>query len=78
MQVANSSRQSKGTLDARLRTKSQGSSLKESRYRHIPTQNVKFQQFMDLIFESKMKKDDIKFEILNYVEALETNYNDTI
>lgn len=60
------------------RTQSQGATLKESRYRNIPTENVKFQQFIDLIFESKMKKDDVKFEILNYVQALETNYNETI
>lgn len=25
-----------------------------------------------------MEKEDVKFEILNYVQALETNYNDTI
>lgn len=49
-----------------------------SRYRNIPSENLKFQQFIDLIFESKMPKDDIKFEIINYVQALETNYNDTI
>ena len=60
------------------RTQSQGAQLKESRYRNIPTENVKFQQFIDLIFESKMKKDDVKFEILNYVQALETNYNESI
>lgn len=50
----------------------------ESRYRHIPSENLKFQQFIDLIFESRMEKDDVKFEIINYVQALETNYNDTI
>lgn len=60
------------------RTKSQGGSLKESRYRNIPSENIKFQQFIDLIFESKMQKEDVKFEILNYVQALETNYNETI
>ena len=49
-----------------------------SRYRDIPTENMKFQQFIDLIFESRMKKDDVKFEILNYVQALETNYNGSI
>jgi hypothetical protein len=57
------------------RTKSQGI---ESRYRNIPSENIKFQQFIDLIYESKMEKDDQKFEVLNYVQALETNYNDTI
>lgn len=52
--------------------------MKESRYRNIPSENIKFQQFIDLIFESKMQKEDVKFEILNYVQALETNYNVTI
>ena len=39
---------------------------------------MKFQQFIDLIFESRMGKEDVKYEIINYVQALETNYNDTI
>jgi len=25
-----------------------------------------------------MQKEDVKFEILNYVQALETNYNETV
>lgn len=49
-----------------------------SRYRNIPTENMKFQQFIDLLFESNMNKEEMKFEILNYTQALETNYNDTI
>ena len=40
--------------------------------------NSNFDDFIDLIFESKMQKEDVKFEILNYVQALETNYNETI
>ena len=62
------------------RTKSQGTffNANESRYKHIPSENLKFQQFIDLIFESKMPKDDVKFEILNYVQALETNLNEAI
>jgi hypothetical protein len=59
------------------RTQSQGNAL-HSRYHHIPSENLKFQQFIDLIFESRMQKEDIKYEIINYVQALETNYNDTI
>ena len=50
----------------------------ESRYRRIPSENVKFQQFIDLIFESRMPKDGIKFEILQFVQALETNLNEAI
>jgi hypothetical protein len=38
-----------------------------SRYRHIPTENIKFSKFLELIFKSKMGKDDIKDEIGKYV-----------
>lgn len=33
---------------------------------------------MELIFRSKMEKDQIKDEIVKYVTAVETNYNETI
>jgi hypothetical protein len=49
------------------RAKSQGGPNVESRYKNIPSENIKFQQFIDLVFESKMEKDDVKFEILSYV-----------
>lgn len=49
-----------------------------SRYTNIPTENIKFEKFIDLIFSSKMKHDEMKDEIKSYVKALETNYNDTI
>jgi hypothetical protein len=49
-----------------------------SRYRHIPTENIKFTKFLELIFKSKMTKDDISEEINKYVQALETNYNEAI
>jgi hypothetical protein len=49
-----------------------------SRYKHIPTENMKFQKFLDLLFHSKMQRDDIKDELLKYVQALETNYTDLI
>lgn len=67
------------TQKGHKRTKSQGSSLVSgSRYRNIPTENIKFQQFVDLLFDSNMNKEDMKFEILNYTQALETNYTETI
>ena len=50
----------------------------ESRYKKIPTENIKFSQFLDLIFKAKMDLDDKKDEIQKYVQALETNYNDKI
>ena len=49
-----------------------------SHYRFLPTENAKFGKFLDLIFNSKMQKDDIKDEILKYVQALETNYTETM
>ena len=49
-----------------------------SRYRHIPTENIKFTKFLDLLFKSKMGRDDIKEEIAKYVQALETNYTESI
>ena len=38
-----------------------------SKYRHIQTENLKFTKFLDLLFKSKMTKDDIKDEIAKYV-----------
>lgn len=49
-----------------------------SRYKSIPTQNVKFQKFIELIFKSRMMQEDIKEEIIKYVQALETSYTDAI
>mmetsp|Transcript_13797 Transcript_13797/g.17460 ORF Transcript_13797/g.17460 Transcript_13797/m.17460 type:complete len:248 (+) Transcript_13797:863-1606(+) len=49
-----------------------------SRYRNIPTQNVKFMKFIELIFKSRMPQEDIKDEIVKYVQALETSYTDAI
>jgi len=49
-----------------------------SRYRNIPTKNVKFEKFIELIFKSRMAPVDIKDEIIKYVQALETSYTDAI
>lgn len=49
-----------------------------SRYRFIPTENIKFEKFMTLIFKSKMRPEEIRDEIMKYVQAIETNYNETI
>lgn len=43
----------------------------------MPTENAKFTKFLDLILSSKMSKDDVKEEIIKYVQALETNYTET-
>ena len=49
-----------------------------SRYRHIMTENVKFNKFLDAIFKSKLERLEIKDEISKYIQVLETNYTDTI
>ena len=49
-----------------------------SRYKNIPTKNVKFEKFIELIFKSRMNPGAIKDEIIKYVQALETSYTDAI
>lgn len=49
-----------------------------SRYARIPTENLKFQQFIDALFASKMTRSDVRDEVKAYVGVLETNYTDTI
>ena len=51
-----------------------------SRYRQgmIPTANLKFNQFLEILFSSQMTKDEIKCETRDYVQVLETNYTDKI
>lgn len=49
-----------------------------SRYRHIMTENLKFNKFLDILFKSKLEKLEIKDEISKYVQVLETNYTDSI
>ena len=35
-------------------------------------------KFIDLIFKSRMQTDEVKDEIIKYVQALETSYTDAI
>ena len=51
-----------------------------SRYRYgmIPTENLKFSQFLDILFTSGMTKAEVKQESQSYVQVLETNYTDKI
>lgn len=44
----------------------------------IPTSNLKFKQFLDILFGSKMTIDEIKEEASSYIEVLETNYTDKL
>ncbi len=47
-----------------------------SRYEQgqLATQNLKFEQLLDVLFGSKLKSNDLKGEIITYVKILETNY----
>ena len=38
-----------------------------SRYAKIPTENIKFEQFMDILLKSGIDKDTIKTETCRYV-----------
>ena len=51
-----------------------------SRYRQgvIPTTNLRFEQFLEIVFGSKMTKDELQREICEYVKVLETGYNQKI
>lgn len=49
-----------------------------SKYRHPVTENIKFERFIELVFNSQMDAPEIKDEILKYVQAIETNYMATI
>ena len=51
-----------------------------SRYRQgtIPTDNIKFSQFLEILFTSGMTKSEIQAETQGYVQVLETNYTDKI
>lgn len=57
-----------------------GLSPTPSRYRKgmIPTENLKFDQFLEVVFNSTMPNSEIKEEIRDYVLVLETNYMETI
>ena len=44
----------------------------------MPTDNLKFEQFLDILLNSGLDKDTIKNETRQYVQVMETNYNDKI
>jgi chromosome segregation ATPase len=53
-------------------------SMVKSHYEHLPSRNLKFERFIDEIFQSKMQALDVKDHIIKYVQALETNYSSFI
>lgn len=44
----------------------------------IPTENLKFEQLVKVVFESKMSKELMKNEIISFVQNLETQYTEQI
>jgi len=61
----------------RATTRSPGTSTR-STYLSLPTKNVKFEKFVELMFASGMVPEKINDEVVKYVQALETNYCETI
>lgn len=55
-----------------------GRSVDASRYQTIPTMNVKFERFITTVFQSRMTTEDVKDQIVKYVQALETSYTEAI
>jgi len=54
------------------------SHTQRSTYLNLPTKNVKFEKFTELMFASGMHNEKIQEEVVKYVQALETNYCETI
>lgn len=44
----------------------------------ILTENLKLEQFLDIIFGSKISSEQMRHETVQYVRVLETNYNERI
>lgn len=70
--------QSKRVASVESKQRSMRGGTDISRYRNIPTKNIKFEKFIELIFRSKMPTFEIQQEIIKYVQALETSYTDAI
>jgi hypothetical protein len=47
-------------------------------YQIPQTQNLRFTKFLDIVFQSKQPSARVKQQIVSYVSALETNYNEKI
>jgi len=60
-------------LNSASLTTSKGSSVSK-----LPTVNIKFEKFLVVIFKSKMSPEDVRDQIVKYVQAIETNYMEAI
>ena len=49
-----------------------------SRYARIPTENLKFEKFVDLLFAAKTDEEAAKRELKAYMQALETHYTEAL
>ena len=50
----------------------------QSQYHSIATKNIKFENFISQVFKSKFSAEDVKDQIIKYVQAIETNYNEVL
>ena len=46
-----------------------------SKYKYIESHNIKFESFLDMLFKSKLPKEQVQKEIKDYVCAWETKHN---
>ena len=55
--------------------KRKGSMSPISKYKWLETHNIKFENFINMIFQSKMEKVQMQKEIIELVRAIETKYS---
>ena len=63
------------TASLNLQAKRKGSMSPMSKYRCLETHNIKFENFISILFQSKMEKDQMQKEIIECVRAIETKYS---
>lgn len=63
------------TASLNLQAKRKGSMSPMSKYRCLETYNIKFENFISILFQSKMEKDQMQKEIIECVRAIETKYS---
>ena len=50
----------------------------ENIQQEIQSENIKFESFIELIFKCRLGSNEIKNQIIKFVQTLETNYNKKI
>lgn len=76
----NSLQLNKTALESINASRRVSSVINGNRYKQgmIPTENLKFEALCKIVFGSQMTKEQMKTEIMSFVQNLETNYNDKI